>query len=422
MSGLGYLIDVERVSNKSYEATLALNTTSERPQKITLSVIPNMFAPQVTRSGAKCADILHTGTVWNADAKGFLLGDYTNQELQFIGCMDNGCSPGSVFCTDSSRPGESITFGTNSNEVMRACHGVDFVSSCVSAGCCTIAGGLCNAPDTSESATELCRALGYSTGSVLMKSDNACPETHWDGHSWTSDFIRSNGAGSSYMCTEPSLSSSSLDAVSVGSFEWNIREERTWSIKENYESYIFASDLSNEPDIISGEYSVTHTLDGGLLYNASRGFGWECVDARTNLMSVVTEGNETFFDRDESCRPFVECIQGRDGNTWTRTYTPDVPFTESGLNACKTKCTNRGFDYFGFECPHGHETHCQCANEGYKASRKVATSAFCAGSAGVRHGHCVGPYVMFDTFLLTSKFIQSTRRPVVSIYSFTQYH
>lgn len=203
----------------------------------------------------------HTGTetVFNRDnAKGFFLGNYTNQELQFIGCIDDGCEASSVFCTDSSTPGENITFGTHSNSAMRACHGVESVSSCQFSGCCDQPGGLCNAPDTSASAVEMCRTLGYSNGFVERKLEsNTCPETHWDGSHWTSDFDNSHGSGLSYICTDASgLSDVSTivsfnDTMVIGSFEWNVREERSLSIQKQYETYIFASDLSSAKKYVS---------------------------------------------------------------------------------------------------------------------------------------------------------------------------
>ena len=47
--------------------------------------------------------------------------------------------------------------------------------------------------------------LGYSNGFVERKIEsNSCPETHWDGSHWTSDFDNSDGSGLSYICTDAS--------------------------------------------------------------------------------------------------------------------------------------------------------------------------------------------------------------------------
>ena len=102
---------------------------------------------------AQCSDILYSGTVWGRTATGVALGAYTNNELQFIGCNSDGCSPSEFSCTDT---GTSITFGVSS-DILRSCHGVSSINQCYfDGGCCSQAGGLCNAPDKADDATALC--------------------------------------------------------------------------------------------------------------------------------------------------------------------------------------------------------------------------------------------------------------------------
>ena len=46
----------------------------------------------------------------------------------------------------------------------------------------------------------LCQQLGYQSGSVTFVSANGCPESHWDGSTWTSDYVKSQGYGKMYTC------------------------------------------------------------------------------------------------------------------------------------------------------------------------------------------------------------------------------
>ncbi|CAH0380199.1 unnamed protein product [Pelagomonas calceolata] len=157
---------------------------------------------------AQCSDILYSGTVWGYAASGVALGAYTNNELQFIGCIGCSnchyldCDPSTFSCTDT---GTGITFGSSSSDdssnTMRSCHGVSSINQCYYDGsCCSQGGGMCNAPDKQIDATALCQQLGYNDGSVTTVSENGCPESHWDGSTWTSDFVGSHGHGKMYTC------------------------------------------------------------------------------------------------------------------------------------------------------------------------------------------------------------------------------
>ena len=54
---------------------------------------------------AQCSDIFYSGTVWGRNARGVALGAYTNNELQFIGCVNGNyyeasCARNDFSCTD----------------------------------------------------------------------------------------------------------------------------------------------------------------------------------------------------------------------------------------------------------------------------------------------------------------------------------
>ena len=84
---------------------------------------------------------------------------------------------------------------------MRSCHGVSSINQCYYDGsCCSQGGGMCNAPNKQIDAMALCQQLGHQSGSVTTVSANLCPESHWDGTAWTSDFDWSDGHGKMYTC------------------------------------------------------------------------------------------------------------------------------------------------------------------------------------------------------------------------------
>ena len=60
--------------------------------------------------------------------------------------------------------------------------------------------------DTSAGITALCQQLGYATGSLTSHDGNGCPEVHWSGSTWTSDWVQSSGYGRTFSCsgTHPS--------------------------------------------------------------------------------------------------------------------------------------------------------------------------------------------------------------------------
>jgi hypothetical protein len=170
------------------------------------------------RTPPKCSDLVTTASVWGLSAKGLALGPYTNGTLDWIGCAgDIGCTPADFFCTDEAN---GIYFGS-SNQVLRAlvdpgnAGGASYptsYSSCCSAGSPR---NVCNAPRGDNdgvgginAGTALCRALGFTGGTVVSEaSDNACPRpysTAADGSSWTSNFSFAGPYtyGMSYRCTK----------------------------------------------------------------------------------------------------------------------------------------------------------------------------------------------------------------------------
>ena len=185
---------------------------------------PVTSAPSPYSTAARCSDILYSGTVWGQTAYGVALGAYTNNELQFIGCIDGyygaSCATSDFSCTDTDT---GIAFGStypypDSYSTMRSCHGVSSISECVTYTYCYEAGGLCNAPYTQTDATALCGQLGYQSGSVAAVTDNYCPETHWDGTTWTSDYVTSEGYGNYYTCwgsTAPGYAPTPLPTITT---------------------------------------------------------------------------------------------------------------------------------------------------------------------------------------------------------------
>jgi len=152
-------------------------------------------------AAAKCSDITYTGDkVWGKyTGSGVALGQYTDNELQFIGCVGNGCNANTFYCKDTA---DGIKFGTTQRSAMRACAGVSSMEECKYNGCCKKAGGLCNSPDKAVDAEKLCQQLGYRTGTVEKVPDNTCPEAGWLGKEWSSDYVNSHGYGKSYTCSQ----------------------------------------------------------------------------------------------------------------------------------------------------------------------------------------------------------------------------
>ena len=127
-----------------------------------------------------------------------------------IACVSGwGCSPSDFYCSTRSN---GIRFGssTSNTGTVRAMMGNYNSSSqfyqgyapCASA---SYPNSIHNSPDDSASATQICKQLGYRTGTVYRVSYNACPEPNWSTSTgkWQTDYIGSLGYGKYYTCSNP---------------------------------------------------------------------------------------------------------------------------------------------------------------------------------------------------------------------------
>jgi len=146
---------------------------------------------------AKCKDIEWNENVWGKSAKGVNLQSYIPM-MAFIGCVGDGCGVDDFYCIEDAN---SIEFGVlTTTRVMRAAIGPAMPTSYI--GCCsaTYPNHVCNAPDDQVSANEICNKLGYSYAQFGKGTDNVCPEPHFDGVRWTSDWVMSAGSAQYYHC------------------------------------------------------------------------------------------------------------------------------------------------------------------------------------------------------------------------------
>lgn len=86
----------------------------------------------------------------------------------------------------------------------------------------------------------------------------------------------------------------------------------------------------------------------------------------------------------------------KSGGNWVRPF-GDVPNSSDGFYDCARKCKEKGYKFFGLECPR-QTVHCQCANS-LIGSVPVSNSQCTikrgsAGWASRRRAktHCVGPF------------------------------
>eukprot|EP01084_Bolivina_argentea_P166450 288956_1 len=73
----------------------------------------------------------------------------------------------------------------------------------VSGSCCDQSNprNVCNAPDKQSDINELCKNLGYTSGTMTATTANSCPEAHFANEAWTSDFTNSGGSITHFTCT-----------------------------------------------------------------------------------------------------------------------------------------------------------------------------------------------------------------------------
>lgn len=181
-----------------------------------LVLSPELYAQVLP---ATCDALVTDIDMWGEPARGVDLRAYTNSTLHWIGCPSDGCDPDEFFCNFDPAT-ETLSFGTTvESERLRAA--VDPGNAqgdlmpddnLAPGGCCTAEVplfGVCNAPDANnngvpiDAADALCNALGYESGSLTWVDENSCPEAHAitaDGSNWTSDFVESDGYGSTYTC------------------------------------------------------------------------------------------------------------------------------------------------------------------------------------------------------------------------------
>ncbi len=153
---------------------------------------------------ANCDLLEYSGTMWGGPVTGMDLRAFTGSTLHFIGTIDTQAT---FFCQFNPVT-QTLSFGA-SDGILRALvdvgdfNGRDMSGS--SGGCASSENmdGIHNAPDQQSDAQALCKALGYSFGSVEVVVSNTCPEPHAldsQGSVWDSDFVASIGYGESFTC------------------------------------------------------------------------------------------------------------------------------------------------------------------------------------------------------------------------------
>merc|ERR1719270_2413893 len=72
-------------------------------------------------------------------------------------------------------------------------------------GCCCASrpNNICNSPHTATDAAQLCRDLGYRSGTVFTGNGNRCPEVSYGSDRWSSDFVQSPHYGKWFRCSRP---------------------------------------------------------------------------------------------------------------------------------------------------------------------------------------------------------------------------
>eukprot|EP01084_Bolivina_argentea_P007193 13532_1 len=173
---------------------------------------------QCERTQLVCADIVSTSTIWGSVGDGILLGSYTNEELQWIGCNNLGCSQAAFYCTQQAT---SMTFGSQDGYGMFALLGPGPIPSSYISGCCTsqIRRDVCGSPDEPQSVNKLCQQLGYKSGTSVSSVAFCCPGTLWSGSTWTSDFIQNQlSCSESITCIDPCTDSPTNNPTFIPTF------------------------------------------------------------------------------------------------------------------------------------------------------------------------------------------------------------
>ncbi|MBI2393791.1 MAG: hypothetical protein HYV09_29740, partial [Deltaproteobacteria bacterium] len=181
------------------------------------NVCPGTCSSGTCTLAPTCALLVTNANMWGSPARGLALSAYTSGTLDWIGCMGNGCSVASFFCTDEVT---GIYFGTTDigGSALRALvdpgnAGGDTYPT-THTGCSTAGTprSLSNAPNALNSGVgginagdALCKAMGFASGGVVAtQSGNACPRPHTTtptGSNWTSTWSGSDGIwGQTFRC------------------------------------------------------------------------------------------------------------------------------------------------------------------------------------------------------------------------------
>jgi hypothetical protein len=174
----------------------------------------NQFCHNGTCGLPTCADLVTTANVWGRQAKGLALASFTNGTFEWLGCANVSCSPNEFFCTDEAT---GIFFGSTGGTIRAVVDpgnagGDSYPTSF--GGCCSAANprDVCNGPRSDNdgvgglnAGNALCRALGYTSGTVVVElTGNSCPRpyaTNANGSDWTSNWDRSTSTyGNQFRC------------------------------------------------------------------------------------------------------------------------------------------------------------------------------------------------------------------------------
>eukprot|EP01084_Bolivina_argentea_P166453 288962_1 len=125
----------------------------------------------------------------------FDISVYTCNQIKYLTAYGG---QGDLSCSDTSN---SITFQMSNGGAMRVLFGGG--PAVVSGICCDSSNRqrVCNAPDKQADIDQLCRNLGYSSGTMTAITSNNCPEAHFENPIWTSDFISGSGSITHFTCT-----------------------------------------------------------------------------------------------------------------------------------------------------------------------------------------------------------------------------
>jgi len=164
-----------------------------------LSIIV-ILCNQLVAGFTTCSEILTYSSIHGLNAAGLDFRSF-GINLVWIGCS-GFCSASSFYCSESF--GHWLEFGTTEDNAMRAVIGTSWPTWFY--GCCSSNSNnncMMNSPVTSSSATAICNVLGFTVGSVVASLYKTCPEAHWDGTQFTSDYVGSDGFGKVFRCSNP---------------------------------------------------------------------------------------------------------------------------------------------------------------------------------------------------------------------------